>query len=1145
MKIKLINASFRTRKWRLMIIMRTFIFLCCTTMFAFTPMDIVSQNSKVKITESKSLTVDEVFDLIMDQTDYKFFYEEGIFKDYPKVSVKKGIIRTNKLLQQSLSQGNLDIEITDKNAILIKVNSQKNIKDSAQQNIISGTITDLDGFPLPGANIVEKGTTNGTQSDFDGKYSLKLVNANTTLVISYLGYISQEIIVAGQTSIDVVLKEASSILEEVVVVGYGTQKKANISGSISTVELNNVENRPVTHLSQALAGAVSGVSTFQSSGEPGNDDIRILIRGVNTINNTNPLVIVDGAPGSMSNVSSNDVASISVLKDAASSAIYGSRAANGVILITTKKGKSGKVSASYNSFYGISQATRLPEFVSNSADYMELRNIAFANGGRPADDPYYPLETIDAFRNSNDPIRYPNTDWMDYVIGGTGEIKSHNVILQGGSDQSRYRISLGYLDQTGVQPNTGADHYTLRTSLNSKVSEKFKIGMNIYSRWQNRYNPGSANQGLFSAERSSPMTLPIHPDGRYGGAGTDQDGAIFNPKQDLETNFREIEEQRLTTNIKADYEIFKGLTLGGNVSFSLTHTHNKSYNLPYQLWNFRDDTVEFEDQLININLNEASSRFYRVTLTSTINYATTINDNHNLNVLVGAEQDGIHNRWISGSAQGFVTENLLVLNASQGGVENTNVGGSATDDTLRSFFGNLTYDFKEKYLLTANVRYDASSRFNPDFRWGLFPAFSAAWKISKEGFMENVDFISNLQLRVGWGQVGNNTLPLYKYFSSYDFDNPDGTANSYFLGGSLQPGVAVSELANPLVEWETTTGKDLGIDLGFLNNSLTVSLGLFEKLTEDVLLDTSIPAEVGVFTPPTRNLGIVQNKGWELDVNYRKKIKDLSFNIGFNLSHVKNKVVRFNDVPNLGRHLIKTGEPIWSLFGYETAGLFQDDQDVADWPVQFGLPNDPTNANSYGPGDIKFVDQLTVDTDGDGIPDEADGVINEDDRVILGNPFPKYTYGITLGADWKGFDLSAQLQGREGSKGWLLGTVAFGHSQNGERGHIPAKYKNAWSPENPNSTIPRLNSNIYSQNDNDYYIQNTSFLKVKSLQLGYSLPSEVIGKMGMTKLRVYLSGENLFTFTQFEGFDPERGLTSSGVSYPIHKTYTFGINLTF
>lgn len=1127
MEIKLIKASFQPRKWHLMIIMRTFIFLCCTTLLALTPSNIVSQNSKIKIEDNKVLTVDEVFDLIMEQTDYKFFYEEGIFNDYPKVNVKKGTIRTNKLLQQSLSKGNLSFQfITSNNAILIKEVLKEKPAGNLQQSTISGTITGDNGLPLVGANIIEKGTTNGTQTDFDGKYTLTLIDKNATLVISYLGFVTQEISASGKTVVNVAMEESSSILEEVVVVGYGTQKKANISGAISSVDLTNVENRPVTSLSQALAGTTSGVTVMQNSSAPGNDTATIYIRGLTTVNNTSPLIVVDGIPGSSINaVSFNDVESISVLKDAASSAIYGSRAANGVILITTKKGKPGKVSASYNYFHGISTATRLGDFVTNSADYMELRNIAFANGG---DSPLYSEEIIEEFRNGTDPILHPNTDWMDYVMGGTGDIQSHNVVLQGGTDASRYRISLGYVDQTGVQPNTGTNNYTFRTNISSDISEKLKVEMNLFGRWSNIYNPGGNDVGLFAAERSTPMTLPVHPDGRYGGVGTPFDTQVRNAQQVFDTQQRDIEDQRFNGDITARYEIFKGLTLRGTASIQFQNRKNKFYNLPYELWDFRTNTVDFVGP--RMSLTDRNDRDYTVTLIGTANYVTTIADNHNLSVLIGAEQTDDNKDWIQGFAAGFVTDNLFVLDA---GLDETthNASGTGWDDTLRSFFGNLNYDYKEKYLLTANLRYDASSRFNPDFRWNLFPAFSGAWKISKESFMDNVDFISNLQLRAGWGQVGNNTLGRYKYFQSYDFGS-----NSYFLGGAVQPGVGISELANPNVTWETTEETDLGIDIGLLNNALTISAGVFDQRTKDVLLQVEIPSIVGVSTPPTRNLGEVSNKGWELDVGYRKKINEFSFSVNLNVSHVKNKVVKYNDVPFLNRFMLKEGLPMWSLFGYETDGLFQSDQEVADAPFQNSLT---------GPGDLKFVDQLTVDTDGDGIPDEADGEITPDDRVVLGNPFPKYTYGINLAMNWKDFDFSAILQGREGSKGFLLGTVAFGHTNGGLRGHIPAKYQNAWSPENPNSTVPRLNSNQLSQSDNDYFIQNTSYLKVRNVQLGYSLPASVLDRIGISRLRVYGSAENLFTFTKFEGWDPERSLFQAGVTYPIHKTFTFGINLTF
>jgi TonB-linked SusC/RagA family outer membrane protein len=1089
-----------------------------------------SQDQKVTISK-KGASIVQVLEEIESNTGYTFVYNSSYVNLEKEVSLDVEGKKIEEVLDQLFVNSDVVYKIIDEMVVLMpKVNRQETLDQRAilqATHKVEGTVMDAYGDPVPGANVyVKSNPGEGVITGIDGSYSIQMGNANGVLVFSFIGFEDQEINVGGRSEINITLVEEEIGLNEVVVVGYTTQKKSNISGAISTVSLEKVENRTITHLSQALAGTTSGINVTQGSGFPGNDGATIYVRGLTTINGTNPLVVIDGVVGDMRDVSNDDVASISVLKDAASSAIYGARAANGVILITTKKGKVGGIKATYDYSYGVQDAPMLGDFVSNSADYMTMVNTSLINGG---DTEYYPEDIINEYRNGTDPVLHANTDWIDYVMGGTGSIQKHNLSLSGGSEASRFRMSLGYLDQSGIQPNTSTELFSMRTNLEMNVSDRIDVGMNLYGSWRNNDSPGGSTVGLYYAGLSSPMVVPVHPeDGRFGGVQTDYDTMHRNAAMIFDRQKREQEIQRLNGDIHGSIKIVNGLTLNGRAALNFSNSKTKDYTLPYTLWNFRADAIDFEDK--NWTLTDNNNRYYSITLLSTLNYTATIAEVHNISALAGAERFEDRSDWIQGQVGGFVTEKLTVLNAGRD--PETHVAtGSGSEDALMSYFGNLTYNFDEKYFFTGNVRYDASAKFHPDYRWGVFPAFSGAWRISKENFMSNVSVLSNLQLRAGWGQVGNNTIGRYKYFSTYDFE--DG----YVLGGKVQPAAAVTAMVNETALWETVEGVDIGLDIGLFNNSLTISAGVFDKLTKDILLTTSIPKVAGDLTPPTRNLGEMSNKGFEVDIDYRGKINDLRYKVKFNLSHVKNEVLTYSDVPALGKNIVMEGQPLYALYGYETAGIFQTQEEIDNAPWQ----NDLT-----GPGDLRFVDQLTVDTDDDGIPDEADGIITPDDRVVLGNPFPKFTYGFNLSLEWKGIDFTSIVSGKYGSKGYLQGAANYGSQYNGARGLLPAKYLNTWSSDNMGSTIPRLNDNGLNQGDFDYYIYDTSYLKIQTVQIGYTLPSFITDKAGIGHVRVYANGENLFTFADFEGFDPERNLTNNGMlSAPLLRTYTFGINVNF
>lgn len=1066
-----------------------------------------AQNTRLDIS-LKDATIQQLIQHIEQQSDFSFFYKNDQISTDKLISLNEKDVQISKVLNDALSGTNLTYTVVDK-IIVIRPKTM-----TQAQKTVTGTVTSENGEPLPGVNIKIKGTLQGTITNPDGKYAID-VPQDAILVFSFVGYKSQEIPVDGKTVINVTMTEEAIGLQEVVTVGYGTQKKVNLTGAVSTVNLDKVDTRPITQVSQALSGTTSGVVVLQSDAQPGSDGATMYVRGLNTLNNTNPLVVIDGIVGNISEISPNDIASISVLKDASASAIYGARAANGVILITTKRGKTGKIKVKYDGYFGFNKATRIPGTVSNSATYMELKNEFEHNAGRNAT---YPDSIINAYRNGTDPILYANTDWLNYAIGGTGHIQSHIFTVTGGTDISRIRMSAGYFSETGVMQKTKTDYYTFRTNFNSKVSKHFNYGFNLYGRWQNTHSPGPTNRGLSGANYSlstNPMVVPIAPDGRYGGCQTPVDINCRNMKKDFDTRVRETENQSFTSKLFATYEFFKGLALNVSGAIDYGNTKQKDYQKTWTLWNFHTNTID--QQSGPMWLSDYSNRRYHTTLYALLKFDHTFASAHNLHILAGYQQE--YARWdnLQGSISQFANNDLYELSAGLD-VKSQKTTGTASEWALRSYFGRLNYDYKGKYLLEANLRYDGSSRFTPDGRWGLFPSFSAGWRMSEESFMKNLEFISNMKLRASWGEVGNNAIGNYDYIPTYSFNH------NYVFNGSVYPGVAITAMTEENIKWETTKVTDIGADLGLFKNLLEVNFDYFVKNTNDILLTVPIPRLVGNLTPPVRNLGIVQNKGWELNIYHRNTVNDFVYSIGLHLSHAKNKIIKYGDAPYLGQYMLKEGLPAYSLYGYKVIGIFQSQEEVDNAPFQ----NPAT-----GPGDLRFEDV------------NNDNKIDGDDRMVLGNPFPKLVYGLDFNLSWKGIDFYTLFQGNYGNKGWLQGALIYPFAYGNTRGVFVDKWLDRWTPENPNTDVPRLNANRLNIGNNSYYVQNESYLRIKSIQLGYTIPQKVTEKITIERIRIYANVDNCCVFTNFEGFDPERGLTQSRDSYPNHRTFTFGLNVDF
>ena len=981
----------------------------------------------------------------------------------------------------------------------------------AQTVTVAGVVNSEGGEPLPGVNVLVKGTQKGTNTDFDGKFTLD-VSKNNVLVFSYLGYHTQEVVVGDQKSLTISMVEDANELDEVVVVGYGTQKKVNLTGSLTTVKAEDLKDRPFTNASQMLSGQAAGVSVIQTSGKPGSDGDTIRIRGIGTLGNNNPLVLVDGIIGSLGNVNPSDIETLTVLKDAASASIYGARAANGVILITTKKGKSGKLKVDYDFYTGVQEATKLTDYVSNSVEFMELKNLAIFNED-PSASPAYPNSMIDEFRTGTDPYIYPNTDWND-VMYKTANIQSHNLRVSGGSEDTTYALSFGYLDQDGVLRGTSAEQYNMRLNLNSKVSEKFNYSVGITGRHDDVHDP-VVGAGTLSGwvNRALPMYLPRLEDGRYG------DTWIGNSSQNSLAGALEGENNtgydEYILNLSGTYEIVKDLKLTGLVAVRKNNTFQKRFIPELYIYNPKTGDAKAQGSGGNpLTASSYSDQRTRITFNTRLDYAKSFKEKHNTTFLVGFNQDTDKFDYVSASKGGIPSNALQEINA--GSIDPT-AGGSHVDFGLQSFFGRATYNYKEKYLFEANFRYDGSSNFGEGNKWGFFPSVSVGWNIAKEAFLENSETINSLKLRGSWGQLGNQSIGPNQYSATYSL------GRSYSYGGTLVGGASQAGLPNPDITWETSTQTNIGVDLSAWNGKLGLVVDYYDKLTEDILRPISISAVVGGLGAPLVNLASVKNTGVEFAVTHKNNFGEFEYNIGANFTTISNEVTKIA-APVLGSiSRLEEGHSINEFYLIKMIGIFQDAAEVTAHGAQPGAQ----------PGDVKFEDF------------DGNGVIDGDDRQEAGSSIPTYTYGMTLNANYKGFDFSMLMQGLGGIKA----TTEEEQKPFFNGAGVPTFWRdNAWTAANPNNSYPRLTrSSNYINNawrSSSFLLEDASFLRIKNIQIGYSLPESMLTKIKVSKLRFYINAQNPITFTDYRGLDPEKNVFAGRGSYSNVSIYSFGLNLS-
>lgn len=1119
MEIKLTNSCFLFRKRFLMIIMRTFIFLLCLSAFSLTPNNVISQNSRIKIEADKTLTVDEVFDLIMNQTDYKFFYEEGMFEDFHTVEVKKGIIRTNKLLNKSLSQGDFNVTVINNNAILIKEKTQTIAKE-VQRFEISGMVTDVSKQPLFGANIIEKGTSNGTQTDFDGKFVLNVSNKNAILVVSYIGFVTQEIDVNDQSEINVALLEDSSQLDEVVVVGYGTQRKSDLTGSISVVDIGEAKKTITYDVAKMLQGRVPGV-TVQSSGEPGGF-VNIKIRGITSFSNNNPLFVIDGviiddpydfAPG--------EIESMQVLKDASSAAIYGVRGANGVVIITTKQGKIGDLKVKYKSLFGIQNVPNKWS-LNDREGYQKVTNAAEANAGL----------TLAPGNDSTNPLFIDNVDtnWQDEAYK-TGVIENHALTFSGGSEMLRYSLNLDYFKNSSYI-DTPQDYKRLSTILNLNGSKgKFKYGAKLgYTQSDkesfNSYNAGESSIGYIL---QAIPTMPVYDENRLGGYGgadnLTQRAITLNPIGYNNLIDNSNKRNRFIGSIWGELEIVKGLKYKINASVDRLDWHTRFFNPPSDLgWYYLTTSEESALDLTNGSQT-------RTILNNLLTYNIEI-DRHSFDVLAGWVQErNVHNNHISrGVGYEPGERNHLEYAADISGSESEN------EITGISYLSRLNYSYDDRYLMTVNFRQDKTSLFSQIFNRGDFYSFSGAWKISNEKFIQLPEWVSNVKLRGGYGILGNNTIPPY-YFKTVI-----NSFAGYTFGDELAPGSTVVKLIDPYVHWEETKTINVGLELGLLDNKVQLTAEYFEKKSTDIIAEVPLPYSTGSFPASiVTNAAAVRNNGVEVSLSYRNSDKAFKYGISANLGTLKNEVLQIgtDDIPIYGAaSKTEVGRSVGEIYAYEAEGIFQNQGEIDDSAFQSGA----------APGDVKFKDQLTVDTDGDGVFDDVDGIINDDDRTFQGVAIPKYSYGVNFDCSYKNFDFSFFFQGSGGNKVFntTYRELMIGQYTNGSTDLL-----NFWTPTNTDTNIPRpiIGDPNANSRDSSRFIESGDYLKLQNIQLGYTIPLK--DNKYINRAKIYVTGQNVFTITNYRGYDPDfssDGLFSRGYergSFPNPRTFALGVEIDF
>ncbi|WP_246067695.1 SusC/RagA family TonB-linked outer membrane protein [Changchengzhania lutea] len=1170
MEIKLINVRYFIRKRLLLMIMKTFVLLLCTTVYSFTTEKSFSQE-KVIIDKDQLVTVDQVFRIIKQQTDYRFIYPKDLFKNTSKVQLKKGEIKITKLLKQSLSDNYFVFVLTKKNEIVVEEKTVINDSKQQVQQKINGTVVDANNVPLLGASVLVKGTTVGTVTDFDGNFELSLPNDANTLIVSYIGFKTQEVDITNKTTVSIILLADAASLDEVVVVGYGTLAKKRVSGSVASVSSKDIADIPVVSLENAIIGQVAGVQVQETTGEPGASPT-IRIRGTGSISAGNdPLFVVDGIPISknvtsvgiqgelarragrfqepaanpLATINPNDIASIEILKDASAAAIYGSRGGNGVVIITTKKGTTTDEGAfSFNSFVGVQTLANKINLMNSQEliDYTrDARNNNYLSSVPSAsiNDPIGPGDRGDT--NYEMPESFLNwdgtdTDWQDLIFD-SGIVQSYNLSYASPvKNKSSFFVSGGYYNQEGIVDGSQYERYNALLNLNSQLTEKLNLDIRLAPAvTDNQRKPVNAPYFarppgiVYSALVHSPTVKPYNADGSINqtdnqsflGGGTT---TASNPLAIIQSVDDRLFQFQTRASLGLSYDILPELTFK-----TFAGTYINVFNRDF----FRDNSLLYRNAAEGESYAQAaSSTEVNWLWENTLNWEKEIGD-HYFNAIMGytVQKDEVNIKQVQ--ADNFPDDLVPTISGGQ-----VFAGTSVKEEwSLVSALFRLNYSFKDKYLFTGTIRTDKSSRFGTNNKTGYFPSFSLGWRVSEEDFLSSIESISELKIRASWGQTGNFEIP---NFGAIGLLSPD----NYNFNGNEVNGLVQSTIPNPELTWEKSTQTDVGIELGMFNNRLFLLADYYSTTTEDLLLNVSISSVSG-FNTALQNLGEVRNRGFELALRSRNFVGDFTWDTDINFSTNDNEVISLNEknepIFSAGgagvRHVTRVGDAIGSYYGYVVEGIYQTQAEIDSAPFDTQAPNP-------APGDFRFKDV------------DGDGQITPDDRTVTGSYFPDFTWGITNRFGYKDFDLSILVQGVEGNE---ILNLTSRHLKNGEANfNSYAIFNQRWRSalEPGNGQIPRADRATGNHGNNNrpssFQVEDGSFIRLRNITLGYTLPAKKLLGGSVDKLRIYLTGTNLFTDTDYLGYNPEvsniTGSLTPGEDYgafPLTKTIALGFNLNF
>ena len=1105
--------------------------------------DSYSQSTKLTL-RLENVRIEDLLNKIEDQSQFRFFYNEEINLD-KKVSIDVSTETITNILEKIFGDKGIHFEIIGRQIILSN-SIDSNNNSSQQQKTVSGKVTDSSGGSLPGVSVVVKGTTTGVITDMDGKYTIAKVPANATLQFSFVGMKSQEITVGNKTGINVTLAEESIRIEEVVAVGYGTQKKVSLTAAVGTINSTELTNIPVANVSNALSGQVAGLITAQTSGEIGNDQTEIHIRGLATNGNSSPLVIVDGVPRSFNELNMNDIESITVLKDAAAVAPYGMGGANGVILVTSKHGKTSKPKLSYSGYYGLQNPTTMVKML-NSYDYARMKNIAVKNQDPNAILPFSD-EAIAGYKKSvlreadAEYDRYPNSNAIQAVQNRNTPITEHHVSLNGGSEFINYYAGIGYQYQEGMWATSNSNKYNLSLSADIKPTNLTTVGIMLNGYDQVIASPSSSGLSVMSmAQAYLPTDAIYYSNGLLANSqGRTVAGALNSGSRYADTynNFIQMSVEQLLPFIK-------GLKVKGVINYNITKGFNKNWTDPAPTYYNINTTVSpyiysavvsTDKSSLSESINNNKAKTYQ----GMLNYDRVFGS-HSVSILAVMETRNNLTDLLNASRSNYDI-NIHELDLGSPNQLNWGNGGTSSKSSQVGYVYRLGYQYEGKYLFEATGRYDGHYYFAPGKRYGFFPAFSVGWRISEEKFIkENAPWINNLKLRGSWGKSGNLAGGPFQYSSGMLV-----YGNSYVMNNILQQGVSERLEANPNITWEVAKKTDVGFDVDLWNGLLNAQFDYFYEKRDNMLItpDAVIPAEYGIGVAQ-ENQGIMKNSGIDFSIGGKHKFSNgISLNYSFNFTYSANKLLEIaeNPITKNDPNRSRTGRALNTPFGLKADGLFQVSDFNPDGTLKAGIP--VPQFSKVGPGDIKWVDM------------NGDGKVDASDETALGYPrLPQINYGLNGGISYKRFNLTFLFQGAAQTNVFIASELAYPFLVGGNAAEISKDY---WTPENPNATYPKLYGNGGNNNtranpyNNDFFKRSGAYLRLKNTQFSYSLPESILKTVQIQSLKLFLSAQNLLTFSQVKDlFDPEMGETGKNDSnergwyYPKQKAITFGVDVVF